>query len=103
MTPQEAHSDYLELLASGGVIGFAIGVWFVLTVFRLARANLQTPSRTRNAMCLGAVLGISGAALHSMFDFGLHLMANALVFAVLLTIATANVKSRNRSLKNALT
>ena len=25
MTPQEAHNDYLELLSSGGLIGFAIG------------------------------------------------------------------------------
>ena len=30
MTPQEAHNDYLELLSSGGLIGFAIGVWFVV-------------------------------------------------------------------------
>mgnify|MGYP003694069815 CR=1 FL=1 len=25
MTPQEAHNDYLELLASGGLVGLAIG------------------------------------------------------------------------------
>ena len=34
MTPQEAHNDYLEVLSSGGVIGFAIGVWFVVAVVR---------------------------------------------------------------------
>ena len=28
LTPQEAHNDYLELLASGGLVGLAIGIWF---------------------------------------------------------------------------
>ena len=28
LVPQEAHNDYLELLASGGIIGAAIGIWF---------------------------------------------------------------------------
>lgn len=40
-TPQEAHNDYLELLASGGVIGFAIGVWFVIALFKTAREKLR--------------------------------------------------------------
>ena len=30
MTPQQAHNDYLEMLASGGLIGVAIAVWFVI-------------------------------------------------------------------------
>jgi O-antigen ligase len=33
MTPQEAHNDYLELLASGGLVGLAIGIWFVISLF----------------------------------------------------------------------
>ena len=40
-TPQEAHNDYLELLASGGVIGFALGVWFVVALFKTAREKLR--------------------------------------------------------------
>src|SRR2546425_10279412 len=27
MTPQQAHNDYLELVASGGILGLAIFVW----------------------------------------------------------------------------
>ena len=37
MTPQEAHNDYLELLASGGVVGLALGIWFAVVVFRRTR------------------------------------------------------------------
>jgi len=28
MTPQEAHNDFFELLASGGIVGAAIGICF---------------------------------------------------------------------------
>jgi O-antigen ligase len=92
MTPQEAHNDYLELLASGGIVGFAIGVWFAVVAFKLIRRNLRSGSRAGNAVCFAAVVGFSGALMHSLFDFGLHLMANALVFAVLLTLATMTVQ-----------
>jgi O-antigen ligase len=39
-TPQEAHNDYLELLASGGVIGLAIGIWFVVALLKTVREKL---------------------------------------------------------------
>ena len=96
MTPQEAHNDYLELLASAGIVGFAIGVWFAVNAFRLIRDNLRITNRTRNAVCLASVVGLSGALLHSVFDFGLHLMINALVFAILLALATATVQQNGR-------
>ncbi|HEX7296625.1 MAG TPA: O-antigen ligase family protein, partial [Pyrinomonadaceae bacterium] len=88
MTPQEAHNDYLELFASGGIVGFAIGVWFTVNAFKTIRDNLRTANRTRSAVCFASVIGLSGALLHSFFDFGLHLMINALVFAILLALAT---------------
>jgi len=92
MTPQEAHNDYLELLSSGGLIGFAIGVWFVVLVIREARRNL---SLSGSYLRLGAILGIIGVAAHSLVDFGLHILINAIVFLALVMIAT------NRSSNNA--
>lgn len=89
MTPQEAHNDYLELLSSGGVIGFAIGVWFVVLVIRAVRANLLRDTGYMRALRLGAALGIIGVAAHSLVDFGLHLLVNAVVFLALIMIATA--------------
>jgi O-antigen ligase len=94
LVPQEAHNDYLELLASGGVIAFALGVWFVFSVIDLARKNLWSSSGFVRAARFGAVLGIAGVAVHSLVDFGLHLMSNAVVFLVLITIATAKIESR---------
>ena len=90
MVPQEAHNDYLELLSSGGVIGFAIGVWFVLAVIRSVRRNLFAGSGFLRAARIGAVVGLAGVAAHSLVDFGLHILVNAIVFVTLVMIATQN-------------
>jgi O-antigen ligase len=92
MTPQEAHNDYLELLSSGGVIGFALGVWFVVAVFRKVRENLLVDVGYMRAVRLGAILGIVGVAAHSLVDFGLHIIVNAVVFLILIMIATVSTE-----------
>jgi O-antigen ligase len=88
MTPQEAHNDYLELLSSGGLIGLAVGVWFVVAVVRLVRKNLSADEGFKRAVRFGAVLGIAGVAAHSLVDFGLHIIANAVIFITLIMMVT---------------
>jgi O-antigen ligase len=88
MTPQEAHNDYLELLSSGGVIGFAIGIWFVVAVIKKARQGLLADVGYMRAVRLGAILGIVGVAAHSLVDFGLHILVNAVVLLTLIMMAT---------------
>ena len=88
MTPQEAHNDYLELLSSGGLIGFALGIWFLVSVVRATRANLSKNHGYLRAVRCGATLGLVGVAAHSLVDFGLHIMTNAVVCLVLIMIAT---------------
>ena len=95
MTPQEAHNDYLELLSSGGLIGLALGVWFAVAVFRKTRQNLSTDQGYKRAVRLGSVLGITGVAAHSLVDFGLHIMTNAVVFIVLIMIATSKIDAHS--------
>lgn len=97
MTPQEAHNDYLEILSSGGVVGFAIAVWFVVAVSRLARQNLAVDTGYQRAVRLGAVLGIAGVAAHSLVDFGLHIITNALVFITLIMLVTTKIESRGET------
>jgi O-antigen ligase len=88
-TPHEAHSDYLELLASGGIIGFGLGIWFVAAVWKRISSNLKSRDSQRRAHTFAATLAIAGVAVHSLVDFGLHMMVNALIFIALITIATA--------------
>ena len=88
LTPQEAHNDYLELLASGGVIGAVFGLWFMLVVFKRIQRNLRCEDQFRRTACLGATIGLIGVGIHSLVDFGLHMIVNALVFTALVVIAT---------------
>ena len=97
MTPQEAHNDYLELLSSAGLIGLAVGIWFAVAVVRKIRQSLGTDTGYKRAVRLGAVLGITGVAAHSLVDFGLHIMTNAVVFIVLIMIATSRIDAYRES------
>lgn len=102
MTPQEAHNDYLELIASGGLVAAAIFIWFVVALARKTRANLRSSNRFRRAACFGAVIAIAGVGTHSLFDFGLHMIANALVFIALIVLATATPAWAVRGIRHAV-
>ncbi|HXJ94774.1 MAG TPA: O-antigen ligase family protein [Terriglobia bacterium] len=87
-----AHNDYVEMLAETGIAGGALVLTAMLLWFRLAFQNLR--ERLRHAygwIQLGAAIGCCGLLFHSLFDFNLHMPANALWFAVCAALATAEV------------
>jgi O-antigen ligase len=84
-TPQEAHNDYLEVLASGGLITVALILWFAVRLVNHRRRSIEE-SGLSAALTLGAWVGIFGVMVHSFVDFGLHITVNALVFTVLLAL-----------------
>ena len=90
LTPREAHNDYLELVANGGILAGLIGLWFALVFIKKAREELRHTDTYRRAVCFGAVIGIFGVATHSLADFGLHITINAIVFTALVVMATMN-------------
>jgi O-antigen ligase len=94
-TPQQAHNDYLELLASGGVIALGIGIWFVVVFVKLARTALNNADELGTAVITGASIGIVTVLVHSLVDFGLHVTVNALVFTTLIALV-AIVERRGR-------
>jgi O-antigen ligase len=87
-TPQQAHNDYLEILASGGVIGVLLTGWFLVLLLKAIRRSFQSGDTFRRAARMGACTGLFGVAVHSSVDFGLHSTINALVFTALVVIAT---------------
>jgi O-antigen ligase len=90
VTPQEAHSDYLELLASAGLIGCAIGIWFLYQFIRTTRGKLLRSDPDDRATTLGALTGIATVAIHALVDYGLHVTINALLLTVLIAIVAMN-------------
>jgi O-antigen ligase len=86
-TLYQAHNDYLELAASGGLIGSVCTAWFVFMVFQLSRKRLrQARGKNTYPIICGALAGILAASVHSIVDFGLHITINAVIFIALLVI-----------------
>ena len=86
----QAHNDYLEVLASGGLIGAAIVTWFLIALALKATRRLNSKDAFDYGTCLGALAGLSAVMIHGFFDFGLHVTANAATFTFLIVIATAS-------------
>ncbi len=89
---EEAHNDYLELAANGGMAAVFLVLWFAIAVGRKIVGNFRSSAETDIALCFGATVGIAGVAFHSLVDFGLHVPVNILVLFVLIVIATAQLR-----------
>jgi O-antigen ligase len=89
LVPQQAHNDYLEVLASGGVFGAAVVFVFLLLLVRQSAPRLRAGSPFARAACLGALTGLCGVAVHSLVEFGLHVPSNAFAALALAAVAAA--------------
>ena len=86
----EAHNDYLQLLAEMGLLGFAVMIWFLIVLYRRALGKIGNwTSDVSGAVTLACMLGFTGILVHSLFDFNLQIPANAALFYVFCTIAAA--------------
>lgn len=95
----QAHNDYLELLANGGIISFLLVLTFGYIFIARSAKQFKSRDHLRRSSCFGAILGIIGISIHSLVDFGLHTMVNALLFVVLVVIATAKISRPEKTLK----
>lgn len=78
----QAHSEYLQLMAEGGilltvVVAVAAAAWLRLAFRRLAPAHQPPWIR------VGAGAGVCAILVQAVFEAGLRMPANALLFAVL--------------------
>jgi len=85
---EQAHNDYLQALTDGGIIGGAVGLAFIVILFRKGFARRETDDKFRRGVATGALAGCFAVLVHSFFDFTLHTTANALLFLILAALAT---------------
>ncbi len=90
---EQAHNDYLQILADAGIVGGALGLVFVVVLLRTGFARLSgSPDRFRRGVAAGALAGCVAVLVHSCFDFTLHMTSNALLFLVLAALATLDAR-----------
>lgn len=86
---EQAHNDYLQILADGGLVGLAIGGAFLFLLFRTGRKAISVENFYRRGIAVGAASGIFAVLVHSIFDFVLHTTAISLLFILLITMLVA--------------
>jgi len=89
MRVPQAHNDYLQIVADCGIVGGLIALWFVILVFKNVARGLRAREPLVAALALASGAGIFGILVHSLFDFNLQIPSNALLFLVLVAVASS--------------
>jgi len=88
MVVDTPHNDYLQLLAEAGLVGGALAVWFIVSVFRLVARGLRSRDPLYSGLALGCGAGILALLVHSLVDFNLQIPSTALLFLLLSAVAS---------------
>lgn len=97
---EQAHNDYLQMLADGGILGFACVAAFAVLFLRKGISAIgDQKDKVNRSVVTGALAGCLGVMVHSFFDFPLRTPANAFFFLLLVVLVVGNgaVKRTRRS------
>jgi O-antigen ligase len=87
---EQAHNDYLQVLADAGLVGLLIGAFFLWQLYRLGRDSMKIGNTYRKGIAFGALAGLFAILVHSVFDFVLHTTAISVLFLTLVAMLTAS-------------
>lgn len=89
---EQAHNDYLQILADAGIVGFLCVAAFIFLFFKKSVSVIRGSADVfRRNTAVGALAGCCGILVHSFFDFPLRTPANAFFFLTLVTLATVSI------------
>jgi O-antigen ligase len=83
---EQAHNDYLQILADAGIIGLILAGFFVFKLFQTGFKNFKTENLYRRGIAVGALTGCFSILVHSIFDFVLHTTAITVMFLTLVSL-----------------
>ncbi|HMT08240.1 MAG TPA: O-antigen ligase family protein [Pyrinomonadaceae bacterium] len=97
---EQAHNDYLQVLADAGIVGAAIAGFFLFVLFRTIKRNIARENKFRRGVAIGATAGIFAILVHSIFDFVLHTTSITLLFILLLVLLVASGRKYDDDVPN---
>src|SRR5258707_68091 len=85
---EQAHNDYLQTLADGGLLGGILGIAFLVILFGQGFPRRETDDKFRRGVATGALAGCFPGLIHSFFGFTLHTTSHALLCLIRAALAT---------------
>lgn len=100
--PDRVHNDYLNTLADWGLVGAALvlACWAALyyQVFRgwrfvqRSQSDLGAKRSNRSAFVAGGAIGLLAILVHSLWDYNMHVPANAILAVTLMAIVASHYR-----------
>ncbi|MGI9035296.1 MAG: O-antigen ligase family protein [Pyrinomonadaceae bacterium] len=95
---EQAHNEYLQILADAGIFGFLCVAAFIYFLFKKGLRIVRTSGDVfRKSVATGALAGCFGILIHNFFDFPLRTSSNGLFFLMLAALATISIKEDSTS------
>jgi O-antigen ligase len=94
----QAHNDYLQLLAEGGLLVAIPAVIALVLLVRAVRGNLRAAAAEARGYWIraGAAIGMLAVGAQELVEFSLQMPANTVLFCTLAALALAPVRSGGR-------
>lgn len=97
-----AHNDYLEIAATAGTLGGVVAIatllgGYVALVRMTFGAGRRELSFVRRAFCAAALVSLTVALVHALFDFNFYIPANPATLAAIAGAAVASVDHDKRT------
>jgi O-antigen ligase len=93
----QAHNQALQIAAEGGIVLLALVGIAAIALARQIAARLRSECSPLFWIRLGAASGIVGVLVQSVWETGLRIPANALLFAVLCAVASFQARHAGRA------
>jgi O-antigen ligase len=88
--PEYTHNDYLNLISDYGLVGGALMLMVFVCFFRHAFRVMRTSRNSEEqAFGAGAIVAVVCILFHSWFDFGLHILGNSMLLALIMGLTAA--------------
>jgi O-antigen ligase len=93
----QAHNDYLQVFADGGIIGVTLALLFAVFLSVSGMRGIRRGDPVLRGVAAGALAGCFGLLVHSIADFNLQIPSNALafLFSSALVARAASIRSRD--------